>query len=159
MASAPAAPRSTIEELNSNPAFLLGMLGQEAMRRLRESLTSYGLKPRQVQILDLLAERGPVGQRDLGQSIEIDQSILVTMLNPLEADGFVSRERDAEDRRRHLVSITKAGRRKLADALRKQREVEDAIFAALSDRQRAQLYGLLAILSEANPTQPDKDDC
>lgn len=141
------------------PGFLLALLGQESMRRLRDALTAHDLKPRQFQILDLLADRGPIGQRELGQAMAIDHSILVTMLNPLEADGFISRDRDAADRRRHLVSVTPAGRRKLARAAQAQREAEDAMFAALSDGQRAQLREILVTLSASHPATPDAVDC
>ena len=36
--------------------------------------------------------------------MEIDPSILVTLLNPLEAEGLLSRERAELDRRRHFVN-------------------------------------------------------
>ena len=69
---------SLSEELGSSAGFLLALLGQEAMRRLRDALTTHDLKPRQFQILDLLADRGPIGQRELGETMAIDHSILVT---------------------------------------------------------------------------------
>jgi DNA-binding MarR family transcriptional regulator len=146
------------EELNASTGLLLGLLGQVAMRRLRDALTSHDLKPRQFQILDLLAERGPTGQRELGQMLAIDQSILVTMLNPLEADGLITRERDTADRRRHLVTITAAGKRHVASAVRAHREAEDALFAGLTEQQRAQLRDLLIAVRDTNPTPAD-DAC
>ena len=69
----------------------------------------------------------------------VDPSILVTLLNPLEAIGFVSRERDPVDRRRHVVTLTAAGRRHFDSATRAQREAEDTLFAGLDDDQRQQL--------------------
>jgi hypothetical protein len=36
-----------------------------------------------------------MGQRELGETVAVDPCILVTLLNPLEADGF-SRERGPE---------------------------------------------------------------
>ena len=49
-----------------------------------------------------------MAQRELMEEMEIDPSILVTLLNPLEEDGYVARERDPVDRRRHLVTLTAA---------------------------------------------------
>jgi DNA-binding MarR family transcriptional regulator len=119
------------------------------MRKLREVHTRHELTPRQFQLLGLLHDRGPIGQRELGQVMEIDPSILVTLLNPLEADGLLSRRRDELDRRRHLVSLSARGRRRLAAATRAQCEAEDQLFAGLDDGQRAQLRGLLIVLSES----------
>lgn len=158
--TAPRAGGRAVEELGSSAGFMLALLGQDAIRRLRDALTAHDLKPRQFQILDLLADRGPIGQRELGETMAIDHSILVTMLNPLEADGLIRRERDAADRRRHVVTVTPAGKRRLASAAQAQREAEDALFSGLSDQQRRQLRDLLIALRDANGTEPAaEDDC
>jgi DNA-binding MarR family transcriptional regulator len=128
------------------------------MRGFRDALTAHDLKPRQFQILDLLADRGPTGQRELGETMAIDHSILVTMLNPLEAEGLIRRERHAADRRRHVVTITPAGKRRLASATRGQREAEEALFAGLAEQQRDQLRDLLIALRTSNQP-PLEDDC
>jgi DNA-binding MarR family transcriptional regulator len=157
--TAPQVGGSAVEELGSNPGFLLALLGQDAMRRLRDALTDHDLKPRQFQILDLLADRGPIGQRELGEITAIDHSILVTMLNPLEADRLIERKRSGTDRRRHVVSVTPAGKRRLASAAQAQREAEDALFAGLTEQQRDQLGSLLIALRDTNHTRPADDDC
>jgi DNA-binding MarR family transcriptional regulator len=139
-----------VEGSRATTGALLVVVGREAQRHLRDSLTAHRLKPRQLQILDLLAECGPVGQRDLGAAIEIDHSILVTLLNPLEADGLIRRERDAADRRRHVVTLTAAGRLRLAGAADARREAEDTLLSGLTEQQRAQLRALLVALQDAN---------
>ena len=42
----------------------------------------------------------------------------MTLLNPLEADSYVSRQRDPADRRRHVVALSPAGATHLAAAAR-----------------------------------------
>src|SRR3954451_8420185 len=142
------APTSILDEHRSRPGLLLALLGQEAMRRLRAAHTAHDLKPRQFQILGLLHDHGGLAQRELMQEMDVDPSILVTLLNPLEADGLVTRERDPVDRRRHLVRLTSAGERALASASRAQKETEDALFASLYADQREQLRGLLVALRD-----------
>src|SRR4051794_2652765 len=92
-----------LDEHRSRPSLLLALLGHEAMRRLRAAHDAHNLKPRQFQILGLLHDHGGLPQRELMAEMDIDPSILVTLINPLEADGLVTRERDPADRRRHLV--------------------------------------------------------
>src|SRR4051794_10914148 len=104
------------EERRSSPGLLLALLGQDAMRRLRDAHTAHDLMPRQFQLLGLLDDDGPMGQRELGQAMATAPSILVTLLNPLEADGLVARPRDPADRRRHVVTLTDTGRRRLERA-------------------------------------------
>ncbi|MFZ0041275.1 MAG: MarR family transcriptional regulator [Solirubrobacteraceae bacterium] len=143
-AQAPArASDGVLAERRSSPGLLLALLGHVAMRRLREAHTAHNLSPRQFHLLGLLHDGEAVGQSELGQIMQIDPSILVTMLNPLEADGLISRERAPEDRRRHLVALTPAGEQHLRRAAEAQREAEDGLFAGLDDEEREQLRQLL----------------
>jgi DNA-binding MarR family transcriptional regulator len=151
--TAPTDPATTaragiLDDHRSSPGLLLALLGQEAMRRLRAAHTAHNLKPRQFQILGLLHDHGGLAQRELMQEMDVDPSILVTLLNPLEADGLVTRERDPSDRRRHLVTLTPAGERHLASASRAQKETEEALFASLDDDQREELRVLLVALRD-----------
>jgi DNA-binding MarR family transcriptional regulator len=135
-----------LAERLASPGLLLALLGQDAMRRLRAAHTATGLTPRQFQLLGLLHDSGPMSQRELGETMAIDPSILVTMLNPLEEAGFVTRQRDAADRRRHIVLLTDAGTRQLTKAARAQRAAEDELFAGLDDDEREHLRELLVAL-------------
>jgi DNA-binding MarR family transcriptional regulator len=147
--------QSVLDEHRSSPGLLLALLGHEAMRRLRAAHTAHKLKPRQFQILGLLHDHSGLAQRDLMQEMGVDPSILVTLLNPLEADGLVTRQRDPGDRRRHLVTLTRAGRRHLASATRAQKETESALFASLDHDQREQLRTLLLVLRDGLAADPE----
>jgi DNA-binding PadR family transcriptional regulator len=69
---------------------------------------------------------------------------LVLLLNELEDAGWVRRERDAEDRRRHIVVLTKAGREAFERAERAQNAAEDKVLAALGPQERKQLGALIS---------------
>src|SRR5687768_9073312 len=158
--TAPADPTTTaspsiLDEHRTSPGLLLALLGQEAMHRLRAAHTAHNLKPRQFQILGLLHEHGGLAQRDLVQTMDMAPSMLVTLLNPLEADGLVARERDPGDRRRHLVTLTAAGERHLVSASRAQKEAEDALFASLDETQREQLRSVLIALRDGLGADPE----
>src|SRR3954471_9904660 len=125
------------------------------MRRLRAAHTAHDLKPRQFQILGLLHDHCGLAQGELIQEMGVAPSILLTLLNPLEAEGLVTRERDPGDRRRHLVTLTDAGARHLVSASRAQKEAEDALFASLDEAQREQLRALLIALRDGLGADPD----
>src|SRR3569833_1502957 len=127
---------------------MLALLGAEAMRRLRDAHTAHGLTPRQFELLALLHDRGPLGQGELGQLMGVAPSILVTQLNPIEAEGLIVRERDRADRRRPVVALPAAGRARLRQASRAQHDVEDMLFAKLTDHQRWQLGQLLTLVRD-----------
>ena len=146
-----------LDSAGSRTGVALTILGESFSRHIREVLAEHDLKPRQLRILDLLDDRGPIGQRELAELMGIDHSVLVNLLNPLEAGRLVKRERDTVDRRRHVVTIATAGKRRLAQADQAFRDAEDAFFAPLSADERDQLHALLSRLREAIGTRAD--DC
>jgi DNA-binding MarR family transcriptional regulator len=163
MASTPRT-QSLLEEHRTSAGLLLALLGQAAMRRLRDAHTAHHLSPRQFQLLGLLHDQGTTGQQELGQVMGVDPSVLVTLLNPLEADGYVSRQRDPADRRRHVVALSPAGATHLAAAAGAQRAAEDELFSGLDQAQREQLRQLLLALQasvqpgQASPCSPPAVD-
>jgi DNA-binding MarR family transcriptional regulator len=128
----------------ATPVVLLAQRGQEALRVLSAAYARVGLKPRQCQAVLLLDEHGSMTQRELGGAMGVDPSILVGLLNPLEEEGLISRERDAGDRRRHNISLTRKGRERLTKIEREQAAAEDAYFAELEPAEVEQLRELLS---------------
>jgi DNA-binding MarR family transcriptional regulator len=147
-----------VDQHRTSPGLLLALLGQQAMRNLKATHDAYDLKPRQFQLLVQLHDDGEVGQRELGELMEIDPSVLVTLLNPLEERGLVARTRSTFDRRKHTVALTAAGRRHLAEAVAAQRAAEDALFAALDRDEREQLRQLLLRLDTGGSCPPPACD-
>jgi DNA-binding MarR family transcriptional regulator len=147
-----------LEERRTSAGLLLALVGQEAMRRLRAAHAAVELSPRSFQLLGLLHDRGDMSQADLHQTMEIDPSALVQLLNPLEERGLVERRRDARDRRRHVVSLTTSGEGQLDRAATAQRDAEDELFAALDAEQRRRLSELLTAvrdsIAEERPCPP-----
>jgi DNA-binding MarR family transcriptional regulator len=155
-----------LDQHRTSAGLLLALLGQVAMRRLRDAHTAHQLSPRQFQLLGLLHDHGPMGQQELGQIMGVDPSVLVTLLNPLEADGYVSRRRDPADRRRHVVALSPVGATHLAAAAGAQRAAEDELFSGLDTGQREQLRQLLLVLQASHQpgqagscTPPAADHC
>jgi DNA-binding MarR family transcriptional regulator len=157
--TAPAA--RVLEERRDSPGLLLALLGSDAMRKLRHAHTEDGLSPQQFHLLALLHDQGPMGQSDLGAAVGTDPSVLVTRLNPLEAEGLISRTRDTSDRRRHVVVLTDSGAARLRAAAHAQQRAEDSLFSALDRDQREQLQTLLVTVRDSQPTgepSPCKED-
>ena len=111
--------------------------------RGQNSLAPLGLRSRHLVALTVLREGGESTQQALATTLQIDRTNLVGLLNELEADKLIERRRSAEDRRRHIVDITPAGAKRLAQAERALATVEDDVLGRLDDRQREMLYRLL----------------
>ena len=127
---------------------LLVKIGRMAERWFTEALKPIGLTPRHLGVL-LEVRARPTSQQALIDTIGVDPSKLVGLLNDLEADGLIVRRRDPEDRRRHIVEVSKEGRARLAAAEKAAGEVEERLFASVDAAQREELLRALAQVADA----------
>jgi DNA-binding MarR family transcriptional regulator len=87
--------------------------------------------------------------------MHLDPNNCVLLLNEMEAAGHIRRVRDPQDRRRHIVELTPAGKKALAHAERAMEDLEEEVLGPLSADERAQLRDLLdRALSGAPAEQP-----
>lgn len=68
---------------------------------------------REVAILSILAEHGAMSQRMLGEVTDVNRSLIVKLVDGLEAKGWVVRDRNHDDRRSYALRVTPAGEKAL----------------------------------------------
>jgi DNA-binding MarR family transcriptional regulator len=133
---------------------LITRLARVVYRRSTEGLL--GMRLKEFVTLNYLRDHEGLTQQALGEALCLDANYLVLLLNELEAAGLAERRRDAGDRRRHVVVMTRAGRRALERAERGMESVEDEVLGTLSPEERATLRRLLsrALEGEARAAEP-----
>lgn len=73
-----------------------------------------GVTPSQLGVLEALSHLGPMPHCALAGKLLVSASNLTTVVDNLERDGFVRRDRDPNDRRVSITSLTPEGEAKLA---------------------------------------------
>ncbi|WP_345798467.1 MarR family transcriptional regulator [Castellaniella sp. MT123] len=76
---------------------------------------------------------GGMTQKDLALLVGVDGSSLVRVLDILERQGLIERQRSETDGRARLVHLTPEGKRHVADIRRELGQGERALLADLSD--------------------------
>lgn len=127
-------------------SYALVRLGHLANRRFAEKVADVGLRPRQVGALDLL-RAGPMAQLDLAETLQVTPSVVVDMVDELEALGAVQRVRDSRDRRRQNVELTSRGRSLARRTLQLAAQLDTELLAGLSDDQARVLRAALVQIS------------
>jgi DNA-binding MarR family transcriptional regulator len=90
--------------------YLLRDTSRLMLRVTAARVGAYGLTLTQYFLLRQLWEADGQTQRQLARQLAVPESALAALLGGLEEAGFVARERDAEDRRRVEVRVTRAGK-------------------------------------------------
>ena len=80
---------------------------------IHRPLADVGLTASRFGALEALWHLGPLNQRDLGRKILKSSGNVTVVVDGLERDGLVARERDPADRRSVIVSLTDAGRSRI----------------------------------------------
>src|SRR5947207_11945932 len=130
------------------PTLLMIKLGRITMHRFTEALAPYGIRPRDVAALIELRDHGELTQQGLCGHLHLDPTNLVAILNELEKRGYATRRRDPEDRRRHLVEVSKKGLAVIEKVSKVMDGVETDLLDGLEPAEREQLEGLLTSVWE-----------
>ena len=143
------------KELVSSTAFLLAKVGMTVKMRMLDELEQIGCGMYEYGVLAVLAEGAQKTQAAIADALSVDRSQLVGVLDTLEGDGLVERKRDPNDRRRHAVSITADGKRRLVKLRSVVKEIERSFLEPLDEDSRRALHEtLLRVACSFDPRYP-----
>ena len=127
--------------LQNQLCFPLYAVSKEVVRLYKPFLDELGLTYTQYIAMMVLWEKRSLTVKELGEYLYLDSGTLTPLLKKMEAQGLVSRQRNAADERSVIVSVTDAG-----EALRaKAASIPERIGACLplSKNEAETLYQLL----------------
>lgn len=138
------------KELVASNGFLLARLGFGFKAKAIAELDQAGFELYDYSVLAILAEGVRETQSAIADSLTLDPSRLVALLDGLESRALIVRQRDPQDRRRQVVSITDAGKVELSRLREMVTRIEDEFLAALDPEDRKTLHELLLRLAVHN---------
>jgi DNA-binding MarR family transcriptional regulator len=132
------------------PSLLMIKLGRITTHRFTEALEPYGVRPRHVAALIELRDTGELTQQSLCGRLHIDPTNMVSVLNELEQRGLATRRRDPQDRRRHIVEVSKKGLAVIERVSQVMDQVEQELLEGLAPSEREQLEDALGTIWEVS---------
>lgn len=123
--------------------FLLKDVTRLYTRRFEERAQALSLTLPQCKALTYLARNEGVSQKRLAELIEIDPMSLVRILDRMEADGWVERRADPQDRRARCLVVTERARPIIELIWQIVAETRAEALAGLDESDRARLMTLL----------------
>jgi MarR family transcriptional regulator, transcriptional regulator for hemolysin len=114
---------------------------------LAAALEPLGVSARGYHVLHA-ALRGEHTQTELADVVGLDKTTMVVTVDELEHAGLAERRLSPRDRRARIISVTPAGKRKVAEAEKVKERVQAEVLGELTARESAALMGALAKLVE-----------
>lgn len=105
-------------------------------------LAAHNLTISQFGVIEALYHLGPLSQRELAEKILRSSGNLTMVIDNLERDGLVRRDRDEVDRRIMRVSLTPDGEALIGRVLPTHVAGIREVFSVLTAEERAQLTSL-----------------
>jgi MarR family transcriptional regulator, lower aerobic nicotinate degradation pathway regulator len=149
-------PRATSDQRSKNSAAYLleeqvGFLLRVAMQRHSNIFSSEivgNLTAPQFSALVRLLQEGPLSQNHLGRLIFLDVATIKGVVERLRTRGLVTSRNDPRDARRHVITLTPAGRRLVEAAIPQAAKITAQALDPLSEKEQATLLQLLKKLGE-----------
>jgi DNA-binding MarR family transcriptional regulator len=132
----PSTGPSRSAELTDRIGYLLKHVQIRFQEIQREALSPLGLDGRLLAVLIVAGDGGPHPQLRLAETLGVDRTTMVDLVDRLEASGWVQRRPDPDDRRTRLVELTPQGRKVLAAGVTASHTVEQRFLAPLADGDR-----------------------
>ena len=148
-----------LDPVLTSAGYLLLKAGTQFHALIDEALAELDLTGRQFLVLAFAGGADPLSQLDLSRRLGIDPTIVVGLIDGLEARRLVKRVRDPADRRRYLLELTAAGRRLHATASAAVASGERDFLAPIGAADRKQLRRLLIdVMTSRLPWMGPRDD-
>jgi DNA-binding MarR family transcriptional regulator len=127
----------------------LRMATRLVARHYDRALAPAGLSTNSYSILVRLLELGPLPLGELAGALGMDRSTLSRELSPLESAGLIEASADTGDRRRRVLVVSDAGRRRVRRAYPLWKTAQSSLEVEFGADRTAALVGELNALAGA----------
>lgn len=103
--------------------------------QLSRYLSDNKLTLSQFGVLEIVFHLGPLKQKDIADKLLSSHSNLVTVIDNLEKNGLVFRERDQKDRRNFIINLTDEGAKLISELFPKHLSEISNRFNTLTDKE------------------------
>jgi len=143
--------------LTQHTGYRLIKLGELTLDLAEQALAPLDLRARHFNVMAMVAADGTLSQQNLSGLLGLDPTIMVALVDDLEREGLLQRERSQQDRRRYVLELTPAGQRTLKRAFSAIEKAESKLLAPLSRQEADTLQELTGrLLARGEPSAPGR---
>lgn len=128
-------------KLENQLCFPLYACSKEVIKKYKPILDELDLTYTQYITMMVLWEHGSINVKNLGDMLFLDSGTLTPLLKKLESKGYITRNRDKNDERNLIISITDSGKKLKDEAICVPDKIGKCI--CLTNEEAIELYRLL----------------
>mgnify|MGYP001550951407 CR=1 FL=1 len=138
------------EEVRAGFVGLVGKLPRQWRRAIDVQLEPLGLtEATWVALLHISRANETMRQKDIAQSLSLDNSSVVRLLSTLERGGYIERQKGQADRRSKTLALTPIGKKTVGKVERVSTEARREWLGAVSDADLEAAYNVMTRISAA----------
>lgn len=133
--------------------FAISKIGQEMDRCFSRQLEAVGLKYRDSRYYGVLLavyNYPQLTQLKIGEKLSIDRTSIGQLIDELERKGLVHREKNPEDRRQNVLTLTLEGEGLVKNMWPKLKAAEQQVIRDLPDSQKTIILEIAEQIKENN---------
>lgn len=123
--------------------FITGKVEQLFEMAFSKELAPYDINVKQYGVLIKIDENPNSSQKEIAEELKIDRTTMVSFVDHLEVLKYLTRTKNAQDRRSYCLTITEKGKQILEDCWGALEQSERKIISSLSDQEARLLKDLL----------------
>lgn len=136
--------RKTVDDVER----LLRTVSVIIKKRGREILADFGITPPQFSALLTLIQNGDMTIGELGEEMYLACSTATDLVDRMERNGLVARERDTNDRRVVRLRVLERGHQMLEEVMQARRRYLSGVLERVSSEETASMVVALDHLAE-----------
>ncbi|OXA85619.1 MarR family winged helix-turn-helix transcriptional regulator [Flavobacterium hibernum] len=127
------------DEISNSFFFQIHRIKRTIFRHTNTLMNEAGISLQQEQLpLIMILQRKSMSQRELSDITMRDKSSILRSVNALEKKSLVEIQKDEEDKRKNIVSLTAEGFSMAKSIRLLMRKSEDEVLAVFSDKERTE---------------------
>lgn len=138
-----------MEVKETNFLYVMSSIRQRLFKFLENELAKENIKgiaPSYGDILFVLDQKGTITLKEVAKHTIKDKSTISSVINRLEADGYVTKERDTGDARCTNLTLTPKAKKVRPVFFEISRRMNARLFEGLSEEEKTMLFKLMGKL-------------
>lgn len=129
--------------------FLFGKVTEQMIEKFNLELNHYQIDSKEFGLLTVITSMPDSTQQQVGEVLHVDRTTMVKRVDHLESIGYLTRVKNAVDRRTYNLEITLKGEQILSELWPKLIDCERSALSSLTDEEVQKLNNIFTKLVKA----------